>query len=93
VIADRTAGYTGADLEGLARRAGLYAFRDSIDVEAVPMSCFEKALAESHPSVSEDVEREYETILAELKRESPTGRRRIGFATTGGAADGPTTSA
>ncbi len=93
VIADRTTGYTGADLEGLARRAGLYAFRESIDVDAVPMSCFEKALAESHPSVSEDVEREYETTLAELKRESPTGRRRIGFATTGGVADGPTTSA
>jgi transitional endoplasmic reticulum ATPase len=92
-IADRATGYTGADLEGLARRAGLYAFRGSIDVEAVPMSCFEAALAESHPSVSAEVEREYETILAELKRESPTGRRQIGFATTGAIDDGRTTSA
>jgi transitional endoplasmic reticulum ATPase len=79
-IAARTSRFTGADLEGLVRRAGLYAFRESIDVDAVPMSCFEHALAESHPSVSEDVEREYETMLTELKRESPTGRRRIGFA-------------
>ncbi len=78
-IAERTAGFTGADLEGLVRRAGLYAFRESVDVGAIPMSCFEAALAESHPSVSDDVEREYETILAELKQESPTGRRRIGF--------------
>ena len=78
-IAERTTGFTGADLEGLVRRAGLYAFRDSVDVEAVPMSCFEAALTESHPSVSEDVEREYQLVLAELKRESPSGRRRIGF--------------
>jgi transitional endoplasmic reticulum ATPase len=78
-IAERTAAFTGADLEGLVRRAGLYAFRQSVDVDVVPMSCFEQALAESHPSVSEDVEREYEAILVELKRESPTGRRRIGF--------------
>jgi transitional endoplasmic reticulum ATPase len=80
VIAERTSGFTGADLEGVVRRAGLYAFRDSVDVDAVLMACFERALTDSHPSVSEDVEREYELILAELKRESPTGRRRIGFA-------------
>ncbi|MFN2567278.1 MAG: CDC48 family AAA ATPase [Gemmatimonadaceae bacterium] len=80
LIAERTGGFTGADLEGLVRRAGLYAFRRSADVEAVPMTCFERALEDSHPSVSADVEREYELILAELKRESPTGRRRIGFA-------------
>ena len=78
-LAERTVGFTGADLEGLVRRAGLYAFRDAIDVEVVHMSCFEAALAESHPSVSDDVEREYEAIVSELKRESPTGRRRIGF--------------
>jgi transitional endoplasmic reticulum ATPase len=78
-LAERTVGFTGADLEGLVRRAGLYAFRDAIDVEVVHMSCFEAALAETHPSVSDDVEREYEAIVSELKRESPTGRRRIGF--------------
>jgi transitional endoplasmic reticulum ATPase len=78
-VAERTGGFTGADLEGLVRRAGLYAFRESVDVSAVPMSCFETALGESHGSVSEEMEREYEVILTELKRESPTGRRRIGF--------------
>jgi transitional endoplasmic reticulum ATPase len=83
-IADRTHGFTGADLEGLVRRAGLYAFRESLDLEAVPMSCFEAALRDTHPSVSEEVEREYEMLLAELKRESPTGRRRIGFSAAEG---------
>jgi transitional endoplasmic reticulum ATPase len=83
-IAERTHGFTGADLEGLVRRAGLYAFRESLDLEAVPMSCFEAALRDTHPSVSEEVEREYEMLLAELKRESPTGRRRIGFSAAEG---------
>jgi transitional endoplasmic reticulum ATPase len=78
-IAERAVGFTGADLEGLVRRAGLYAFRQSVDVQAVPMTCFEEALADAHPSVSTEMEREYELMLAELKRESPTGRRRIGF--------------
>ena len=84
-IAIRTTGFTGADLEGLVRRAGLYAFRSSVDVDAVPMSCFEAALLESHASVSAEVEREYEALLAELKRESPTGRRQIGFSADGTA--------
>jgi transitional endoplasmic reticulum ATPase len=78
-LAQRTTRFTGADLEGLVRRAGLYAFRQSTEVTAVPMSCFERALADSHASVSEEVEREYEALGRELKRESPTGRRRIGF--------------
>jgi len=77
-LADRTRGYTGADLEGLVRRAGLTALRSDASASVVPMSSFERALADSSPSVSEDMEREYETILRELKRESPHGRR-IGF--------------
>jgi transitional endoplasmic reticulum ATPase len=92
-IAERALGFTGADLEGLVRRAGLYAFRGSLDVDVVPMSCFEQALGDSHPSVSEDVEREYETMLAELKRESPTGRRRIGFSAETPAGRSDVTSA
>jgi transitional endoplasmic reticulum ATPase len=91
-LAARTAGFTGADLEGLVRRAGLYTFRESMDVDAVPMSCFDVALVESHASVSDEVEREYEALLAELKRESPAGRRPIGFSADGAAGRADTTS-
>src|SRR5688572_9523825 len=91
-LAEGTVGFTGADLEGLVRRAGLYTFRESMDVDAVPMSCFDVALAESHASVSDEVEREYEALLAELKRESPAGRRRIGFSADGAAGRADTTS-
>jgi transitional endoplasmic reticulum ATPase len=77
-LADRTRGYTGADLEGLVRRAGLTALRGDVATSVVPLSTFTRALADSTPSVSEDMEREYEAIRGALKHESPYGRR-IGF--------------
>jgi transitional endoplasmic reticulum ATPase len=78
-IADRTQGYTGADLEDLVRRAGLHALRESLDVPEVPMRFFETALRESRASVTPEMEKEYEEIAEQLKRESPRGPKRIGF--------------
>jgi transitional endoplasmic reticulum ATPase len=77
-LAERTHGYTGADLEDLTRRAGLNALRDDLDAQEVPMHFFELALRETRASVTPEMEREYEDIALELKRESPQGRR-IGF--------------
>ncbi|MFO7261787.1 MAG: CDC48 family AAA ATPase [bacterium] len=78
-LADRTEGYTGADLEDLVRRAGLHALRESLETTEVPMRFFEQALKETRPSVTPEMEREYEELAETLKRESPRGRRRIGF--------------
>jgi transitional endoplasmic reticulum ATPase len=75
-LADRTAGYTGADLEDLVRRAGLQALRENVEATEVPMRIFEAALKETRASVTEEMEKEYEQIAESLKRESP---RRIGF--------------
>jgi transitional endoplasmic reticulum ATPase len=79
-IAKRTEGFTGADLENLVRRAGLQAIRESgADVKEVPMRLFEKALEESRPSVTPEIEQEYRRLAEKLKQESPL-ERRIGFA-------------
>ena len=78
-LADRTNGYTGADLEDLVRRAGLHALRESLESTEVPMRFFEQALRETRASVTPEMEREYEELAETLKRESPRGRRRIGF--------------
>ncbi len=78
-LADRTQGYTGADLEDLVRRAGLQALRENLESVEVPMRFFEVALKESRASVTPEMEREYEEIAETLKRESPRGLRRIGF--------------
>jgi transitional endoplasmic reticulum ATPase len=77
-IADRTHGYTGADLEDVVRRAGLMALRDNLEVTEVPMRFFEEALKEARASVTPEMEREYEELRTELKREGPRGRT-IGF--------------
>jgi transitional endoplasmic reticulum ATPase len=79
-LADRTNGYTGADLEDLTRRAGLQALREDIDIAAIPMRLFESALKETRASVTEEMEREYKELAETLKSESPRGRRKqIGF--------------
>jgi transitional endoplasmic reticulum ATPase len=78
-LADRTRGYTGADLEDLVRRAGLQALRDDLQASSVPMRFFEEALKESRASVTPEMEKEYEEITETLKRESPFGSRTIGF--------------
>ncbi len=79
MLAERTQGYTGADLEDLVRRAGLHALRENLDVPDVPMKFFETALKESRASVTPEMEKEYEEIAEQLKRESPRGPKRIGF--------------
>ncbi len=79
VLAERTRGYTGADLEDLVRRAGLQALREDLEAGSVSMRFFEKALAETRASVTPEMEREYQSLAEELKRENPRGRHRIGF--------------
>jgi transitional endoplasmic reticulum ATPase len=85
-LADRTAGYTGADLEDLVRRAGLHALRADLEATTVTMNYFEQALLETRASVTEEMEKEYRQLADTLKSESPRGRRRIGFAVAPAAA-------
>jgi transitional endoplasmic reticulum ATPase len=79
-LSARTEGFTGADLEGLVRRAGLRALRESMSAMVTTMPHFEHALRDSHASVTPEIEREYELLLLELKRESSRDHGRIGFA-------------
>ncbi|MFN3596007.1 MAG: CDC48 family AAA ATPase [Rubricoccaceae bacterium] len=78
-LARRTERFSGADLEGLVRRAGLLALRANLDAAAVTADDFERALADTRPSVSAEAEREYERMVQELRQEDPRRGRRIGF--------------
>ncbi len=82
VLAARTERFTGADLEDLTRRAGLFALRGSLDAEKVTMANFLNALEETRASVTPETEREYEEIEGKLKQNSlsPGG---IGFISPG----------
>lgn len=77
-LAERTERFTGADLEDLTRRAGLLALRANIEVNEVTADDFERAFHETRPSVTSEMEREYEDMVKTLKQEAPM-RREIGF--------------
>jgi transitional endoplasmic reticulum ATPase len=77
-FAERTSRFTGADLEDLTRRAGLLALRESLEAKTVSRADFEQALRETRPSVTPDMEREYEDMVRTLKQEGPQ-RQSLGF--------------
>ena len=50
-LVKKTNGYSGADLEGLVREAGMYALREDINAKEVTKKDFEKALKAVRPSL------------------------------------------
>jgi len=82
-LAERADRFTGADLEDLVRRAGMFALRGSIGAERVGMAEFERALEETRPSVTPEMENEYEQIEASLKQDARSASGGIGFIAPG----------
>jgi transitional endoplasmic reticulum ATPase len=67
-IAERTERYTGADLEDIVRRAGLFALREGgNDVNEVNMVHFSQALSASRATVTVEMEEEYGAMEIKLK--------------------------
>ncbi len=82
-FAARTERYSGADLEDLVRRAGLFALRDDgADAKQVRKSHFEKALEASRATVTPEMETEYQAMEKKLKQAAlvPSG---MGFISPG----------
>ena len=82
VLARRTDRFTGADLEDLVRRAGLFALRSSLETETVTMANFEDALEETRASVTPEMETEYEAMASRLKQDA-LSLQPIGFISPG----------
>jgi transitional endoplasmic reticulum ATPase len=56
------------------------ALREGLDTSEIARRHFESALTQTRASVTAEMEREYETLLAQLKQQGPTSNRpRIGF--------------
>ncbi len=66
-IAKKTSGYTGADLEAVAREAAMLSLRESIDAKDVRKKHFEEALKKVRPSVSKPMIEVYKKIEENLK--------------------------
>ncbi|MBA3677850.1 MAG: CDC48 family AAA ATPase [Sphingosinicella sp.] len=81
-MAARTDRFTGADLEDLVRRAGLFALRESLGATVVTGAHFEAALKETRASVTPEMERDYEEIRSKIKQEAMSSGG-IGFISPG----------
>jgi transitional endoplasmic reticulum ATPase len=82
-LAARTDRFTGADLEDLVRRAGMFALRESIESATVTMAHFEKALSETRASVTAEMEEDYERIQESLKQDAMSMKAGVGFISPG----------
>ncbi len=68
-IAEKTEGYSGADLEAICREAGLNALRENPNkAKEVGKKHFEEALKRIKPSITEDMFKKYQRIMEEVKR-------------------------
>ncbi|MFA4960327.1 MAG: CDC48 family AAA ATPase [Candidatus Pacearchaeota archaeon] len=61
-LADETEGYTGADIESLAREAAILALRENIEANKVTKKHFETAMEKVRPSVSKSDQERYKQI-------------------------------
>ncbi|MDG6223942.1 MAG: CDC48 family AAA ATPase [Candidatus Thermoplasmatota archaeon] len=66
-IADRTEGYTGADLEGVCREAALHALRNDLSSTFVGLVDFQQALSEIKPSVDQATIDAYKRLMDDWK--------------------------
>ncbi len=68
-LAEKTDGYSGADIEALCREAAMHALRKDINADKIIAKDFDKAFEEVKPSVSEDVNKFYESVLQRKRSE------------------------
>ena len=62
LLAERTQGYTGADLENLVRTAGLQALRESLEADVVRCATSTRRSPQTRASVTPEMEAEYERM-------------------------------
>jgi transitional endoplasmic reticulum ATPase len=74
-LAEITDRFTGADIAGVCMKAGVFALRENPQGRTVTMEHFFRAVKEAIPSVTEEMEKEYEKLARKVKQEAI----RIGF--------------
>src|SRR3989338_130524 len=67
-LAEKTEGYSGADLEAVVREAGLNALRENINAKDVSKKHFDDALKKIKASITEDMFVKYTKAVEELQK-------------------------
>lgn len=68
LLAEKTDGFVGADIDLICKEAGIYAMRESIDAKEVTMKHFEKAFNKVSPSVTKEIEDMYKDMYSKFRR-------------------------
>ncbi|HIQ32014.1 MAG TPA: AAA family ATPase [Methanothermococcus okinawensis] len=67
-LAEKTEGYTGADIEAICREAAMIALRENINADKVEMRHFEEAMKKIKPSVRKEEMEIYKKLAEEYGR-------------------------
>ena len=65
-LAEKTDGFSGADIEALCREAAMIALRENIKTKKVEFNHFQDALKNIRPSLTEDLVKYYQTVSKDL---------------------------
>ncbi len=68
VLAEKTEGYSGADIEAVCREAAMCALRVDIKAKEVAKKHFDEALKKIKPSITPDLTERYQKAIEELKK-------------------------
>ncbi|EHP87090.1 CDC48 family AAA ATPase [Methanotorris formicicus] len=71
-LAEKTEGYTGADIEAICREAAMLALRENMKADKVEMRHFEEALKKIRPSINKEDVEIYEKLAKEYGRTTTT---------------------
>jgi transitional endoplasmic reticulum ATPase len=67
-LTKRTEGFSGADIESLAREAGMNALRENIDAKEIRPKHFEEALKKVLPSITPNLQKHYTSFEERRKK-------------------------
>ncbi|MFH1623040.1 MAG: CDC48 family AAA ATPase [Candidatus Aenigmatarchaeota archaeon] len=67
-LAERTEGFSGADIEALCREAGMNALREDIDTKDIKPKHFEEAMKSVGPSITPNLQKHYTTFEDRRKK-------------------------
>ena len=66
-LAERTEGYSGADIEAVCREAAMLALREDITASEVKMKHFEEALKRVYPSITKEIMKAYADLQKKFR--------------------------
>ena len=82
-LSKETEGYTGADIESLAREAAMIALRENIETKKVKKEHFTKAMEKVQPSVSKNDQERYKQVESKYLRSAKAALTNTSASYTG----------